>query len=200
MAYTRGLLIFISSLSLAACEDQGFGEGNTPSASIVTLSDEGEIPDQNYEDDDGSGSHSDLSVVGTALTGYAYSYGLVDGTTNFVGVAGIAPASDPGDAITTGTVSYEGTYALTHVDQDSETFVTGDITLIAAFDTGSVTGDDGALVVTGNFSGTNLGGTVTYEDLTANLDGVVGTDAVVGAFAGNDSESLVVGGIIANTD
>ena len=199
MAFVRNLLVLTCGVAISACDAvEGIGEGNTPDTAIVTLSDTGEIPDQGFADDTGTGS--DLTVVDGALTGYAYEYGLIEGTTTFKGVAGITPDSNPGAEITTGTVTYDGSYSLAHVEIDEVNNVNGDISLTADFGNSSVTGADGSLIVAGNFNGTTLSGTVIYDGISADLSGVVGTEALIGAFAGNTSDELVVGGIVATAE
>lgn len=203
MRQSSKVVAVIAVLTLAACDDlgdRGITDGSTPDTALISLTVTGEVPDQGFVTSGGDGGGSDLATVNGTLIGYAYAYGLVDGTNTYLGVAGIVPDSDPGAAITSGSVSYDGTFKLAYINMDNALTETGQITLIADFLDSSVTGASSGLVVDGNFSGTDLGGTVTYAGITAELEGVLGADALAGAFAGNTSDVIIVGGILATAN
>ena len=130
--------------------------------------------------------------------GFRYAWGNVENSRDFLGVAGILPSSDPGDAITTGSVSYSADYELVRTRSGrTDDVQSGEVLLTADFASGSgtVEGRDGGFRVDGTFRGTDLDGTVTYDGVTADLEGVIGQDRVVGAFAGHDNRGVLVGGI-----
>ncbi|MDX8355500.1 hypothetical protein [Cognatiyoonia sp. IB215182] len=179
--------------------DSGPVVNPNPTSQLVTLNPDNTIPDQNFSGLGASGSISVSYFSDPVLgsTGFAYAWGNVEGTDDFLGVAGIHATSTPGDAITTGAVTYDGRYDLLRVRGNVEDQQSGQIELTATFNSGRVTGSADGLEVNGTFSGnvTAMGGTVTFDGVTANMEGVVGQDRVVGAFAGDDADGILIGGI-----
>ena len=197
MAFTRSLILAVCSVAVTACDPiDGVGETNTPVTRFVTLTNNGIMPDQNFQEDGGAGSHSDLVLYEGKLVGYSYAYGLVADSDTFLGVAGATPDPYVGAEIESGSVSYNARYSLAHADVDSTTNAAGNIQLTAGFDSGRVTGEDSGLQVYGEFSGTTLGGTVVHDGIVAELRGSVGTSAIAGAFVGNSDEEVLVGGFV----
>ena len=80
----------------------------------------------------------------------------------------------------------------------------GDIALVADYGAGTIEGSAigsfGTLTVNGTFSGTDIGGTATYDGKTASLDGLLGTQGAVGIFQGNADDWVMAGGFAADLD
>ncbi|KWV91046.1 hypothetical protein [Erythrobacter sp. YT30] len=194
-------------ISVGACSSTtisrssgGIGAGFTPSAELVTLAEDGSIPDQNFQNTGTRGSFSDLRSQNGRVSGFAYQYGRVEGTNRFLGVAGIAPNTDAGAAPTTATATYTGDYALSYVDRDRAENRKGTISLDADFNSGTLEGRAGALDVAGTIDGQTVGGTASYRGVEADMTGVIGSERTVTAFAGNSDEAVLVGGINAEID
>jgi hypothetical protein len=205
MAFSRTLSLAICGFALTACGDpQGIGGGNEPATKFVTLSINGDMPDQNFAIEGGAGSGEDLQIVEGQTTGYAFAHGVVDGTNTYLGVAGIAPNSTVGNRIEGGSVAYSGTYSLAHANESNTTDENGNISLTANFidDGGTVTGSTDGFEVYGTFKDTDnvLGGTVVHDGIVATLTGRIGTEAVAGAFVGNSNDEVLVGGIYVTAD
>ncbi|WP_411889375.1 hypothetical protein [Yoonia sp. SDW83-1] len=206
MTYIRIVAVTGSVLVLAACDPvegfDGISAGSVPDSELVTLNMDGTLPDQNFSGIGVSGSGESFAGSGSTLSGYSFAYGRVTGTNTFLGVAGFAPTSVPGAEVDTGTVGYTGTYQLAYIGNTEQT-QSGDITLTATFTGRTFTGEADGLIVNGTYGGaggTELGGEVSFGGVTATLDGVVGQDRVVGAFAGNTTGAVLVGGILAEAD
>ena len=134
----------------------------------------------------------------------AYQVVRVNGENELRALAGIVPGTDPGAAVTDATATYDGAFGVVgirNIDvQDDlivgDVFIDGDaITLSADFVGGTLTGNSGLLTVSGTVSGQDVGGSVNYDGINAPLEGVIGQDVVVGAFAGNTSTTIIAGGI-----
>lgn len=178
------------------------GIGNlTPESAVVSANADGSLPDQGFSTTGTRGTVSQLSTNGTTgvTTGFQYQYGQVAGTNRFRGVAGFAPNSEVGatEPTTAASATYTGDYRLTHVSDrvDSQN---GQITLNADFSNGTLQGNAGGLTVNGSIAGRDVGGTATYRGVTANMDGLIGADRTVAAFAGNTGSAVLVGGIDAD--
>lgn len=76
---------------------------------------------------------------------------------------------------------------------------TGVIDLNANFATGKLWGNNifKDFKVNGDISGKDLGGSIKYQDVKADLDGQIGQDGVVAAFHGTSETKVVVGGLVA---
>ncbi len=144
---------------------------------------------------------------GGQVNNISTSMGILEGTDEVFGVAGVNPGVNRGVEITAGTVDYSGVFNLDLGERDGNGFeINGDsglLDLTATFDTGTVTGmgtgDSGNdLSVSGTFAGTGLGGSVTYGGVTAELDGIIGVNGITAAFAGNTDDAALVGGISLN--
>ena len=165
-------------------------DGNSCDAEIdVELDDEsnGNVYDQDYG-------------------GAAFAIGVGYNTVN--AYAGLMPNSTGGAQVNSGTATYSGEYEalrVTGVEKDGPYLVgfvsrgSDDIDLTADFDAQTLTGtsDAGVLEVDGTISGTEVGGSVVYHDVEGDLEGVIGADAVIGAFHGHDADEVFAGGFIA---
>lgn len=189
-----------SACSVTSGDGGGVGGGLAVASNIVTLQQDGSIPDQNFANTGTRGSFSDLRTVNGRLSGFAYQYGRVAGTNRFLGVAGIAPSSDAGAAPNKATASYSGDYAFTYVDSGRVENEDGKISLDADFAAGTLEGGADGLEIEGTINGQTVGGSATYRDVEADLTGIIGTERAVAAFAGNRGSALLVGGIIADAD
>ena len=188
-----------STVSLTRGNGQ-IDSGLNPEARLVTLNGDGSIPDQGFARTGTGGSYSNITQSNGRLTGFAYQYGRVEGTNRFLGVAGIAPTTNPGPPPTTATATYSGDYNLTYANRDQVERRTGTIRLAADFNEGEITGSAGRLRVDGTITGQVVDGTVTYRDVEADMFGLIGSERVVAAFAGDEDDALLVGGIIAEAD
>lgn len=137
--------------------------------------------------------------------GFAYAVGArEDG--GFAGYAGLLDSTSVAASPGSGSATFDARYRLLEVSDInvSSTFVTGstdavsgDITLRADFDAGSLRGDssDGLLRVRGTLSDRNsVGGAVTFRGVDGDLRGMVSDREVVGAFHGHDDETIFAGG------
>lgn len=75
------------------------------------------------------------------------------------------------------------------------------VDLEADFDAGTVRGSNSEIAVNGTVSGAALGGQVTVvprggSAVDADLAGDIGANGLVGAFAGHDADTVVVGGLV----
>lgn len=134
-----------------------------------------------------------------------------------VGGAGIASGANTGAAVTDATASYNASYEYLVVDnvRRGPVFIQGDvgresgnIQLSADFNNGTLTGTSGNLDVNGTINGTAVGGTARAKyrffgqtglnsgSVTTDLDGQIGTTGVIGVIHGDDSDTVVVGGIV----
>ena len=199
VAACAGAVVGCSSISVNTGGGQ-IDAGLNPEARLVTLNGDGSIPDQNFAQSGTGGRYSNITQSNGRLTGFAYQYGRVEGTNRFLGVAGIAPTSNPGPPPTTATATYSGVYNLTYANRDQIERRTGNIRLAADFDEGELTGVAGRLRVDGTITGQVVDGTVTYRDVDADLFGLIGSERVIGAFAGDEDDALLVGGLIAEAD
>lgn len=195
--------VFASACSSTSINGPGSGGGGnalTPVSRIVTLNEDGSIPDQNFANTGSRGNFSSLTNRNGRLSGFAYQYGQVTGTNQFLGVAGVAPTSDPGSAPTSATATYTGDYALTYVNRGVAQDRRGEITLDADFGAGELEGSADGLVIAGTISGQDVGGTATFRGVEAAMDGVIGSERAITAFAGRTNNELLVGGIDAEID
>lgn len=202
MARFHGVFFVGACIVVAGCDEVSVdivGGGREPAARLVTLSDTGVIPDQNFTGTGVSGSDGIIRIRDGDTSGFRYAYGSVANTNEFLGVAGFVPDPDVGDLITTGFVTYDAAYRLTLIEATTLSH-DGDIDLIANFGTGRVTGADDGLVVNGTFAGDELDGSVSFGGVTAELDGAIGQDGIVGAFAGTGRNSVLVGGFLGDAD
>jgi len=189
-------------IALSACElsqeaatNSGF---RTPSASGVIS---GGV--------DNDGQRSSRTVSDGAGGGFA----VVSGTNDdgLAAYAGIIPGTTVGDVQATGGATFDAQFTtaqitgvnLTETGRGSgfitgrPSIVSGDITLVADFDGGTLTGtsDGGTLAVDGDIgTGTSLTGSVTYLGVNGALRGNVGTDRTIGVFHGNDEDTIFAGG------
>ncbi|MDX8348562.1 hypothetical protein SLH49_11240 [Cognatiyoonia sp. IB215446] len=195
MSYVRSVSLSGLVVLTAACTSTDVSENDTnpdPASTVIALNANGTIPDQNYS---GAGINKTYTTFSNGF-GFGYAYGSVRGTDDFLGVAGFRTGAGVGDAVTTGSVSYNAAYDFTRTRGNTEIERAGNVTLTADFTTGSgtVAGADGGLVIDGTFDGTDLDGSVTFDGVTAELDGAIGQDRIVGAFAGHDQDGVLVGG------
>lgn len=194
-------------ISAAACSSTtissgggGIGSSFTPVGQLVTLAQDGSVPDQNFENSGTRGSFSDLRSQNGRVSGFAYQYGRVQGSNRFLGVAGIAPNTDAGSAPSTATATYTGDYALSYVNRNRAENRKGTISLDADFNAGTLEGRAGGLEVEGAINGQTVGGTATYRSVEADMTGLIGSERAVTAFAGESAGAVLVGGINAEID
>ena len=187
------LLIATSTIALAACEpDYTESEFVTPSASGTYVGDLDIIDSTVMTDGFGNGFS------------YAIGFYPADGdTTSIKAIAGLLPGTSVNEVPTSGTASYQGVYGVAFVTDISVSSnilsgyageETGGITLNADFSAGTLQGSAGGLTVNGDFSSTDLNGTVEFNGLTGELDGLIGGDATIGVFHGNDDHDVFAGG------
>ncbi|WP_373635781.1 hypothetical protein [Yoonia sp. SS1-5] len=201
MMLTRIFAGVVTLSALAACDPvndfRGIGAGTVPVAQSAALDPAGNLPDPGFGSTGVSGNVADLAEIDGALTGYRFAYGRLDGTDQFLGQAGFASTSSVGAALVSGDVTYTGTYNLALIGE-VEQIRDGNITLLASLLDNTLTGSAGGLVVNGTFGATTaLDGTVSFGGVTADLDGAIGAERVVGAFAGDSASQVLVGGIVA---
>lgn len=201
MKLISALAISTSAFAISGClPDLTESEFATPTAS-------GEFAQEfvesvNHINDDGSGN------------GYAFEIGVDDD--DFFGVeypvitvlAGVLPTTSLSDLPSSGQATFNGTYEAVAVnladvdetmtaDEVKDAFYhTGAITLQADFGAGTLEGSGGDLTVSGTFSSDQLGGTVDYNGLSGELQGLIGGDGSVAVFQGDDLDEVLVGGFI----
>lgn len=192
----RSLFVFGLAVFTAGCSSTIIDTNPNPKSAIVTLNAESEIPDQGYSD---AGIKKNFKFSGNGY-GFAYAYGSVAGTDDFLGVAGYR-AGDTGNEITTGSVSYDAWYSFARTRGNDTISRDGDVILTAGFETGSgtVTGKDNGLEIDGTFTGSDLNGVVRYDGAEAKLEGKMGDNSIYGAFAGHDESGVLVGGFTGRT-
>jgi len=204
----KPVTLALSTALLAACSSSNdlvsgggrIDRGLNPSASLITLNVDGSLPDQDFSENGTKGDFSLISDVNGRITGFAYQYGRKAGTDEFIGVAGIAPLSNPGPLPNAATATYTGDYALTYVDRDEVDTRRGTITLDADFSDGVLEGTAGGLNIDGSITGQIIGGSATYRGIDADLTGLIGSQRAVGAFAGDSNNALLVGGFNADAN
>lgn len=149
-------------------------------------------------------------VYNSSYGGAAFAVGTASDGSGAKAYAGLMPGSAGGAAVSSGTVTYSGSYEVVMIRNininESSGFLSGlvdsasgSINLDANFNAGTLRGSGGNLTVDGNINGTGLSGDVTYRGVDGNLRGVIGDQAAVGAFHGN-SDGLVYGGGFIVTD
>lgn len=204
MFKTPTLLLAASTLAIAGCASPDITESGfyRPSEGIPSAT-----PVTTLIDIKASGvlTISDTTVV-------SYGVGLspwLETAETAKAVAGLNPAFSVIDHQTSGTASYTGVYALAYMQNvksiltvvsGSPGYDSGNITLTANFDAGTITGNSGHLNVDGTFVGQNLGGSVEYNGVEGELGGLIGQFRTAGIFHGNDSDFVYAGGFLANRD
>ena len=137
--------------------------------------------------------------------GYAYEVGVNDRNNGFAAQSGILPDTDLGAPPASGTVDMAGTFEVRTYENprviDEE--LRGDslrrsqpITLTVDFSQGTITGAASGLSVDGEVRGSEIGGDVTFQGIEGDLNGLVGPDDTVGAFAGETDQKVFAGGFI----
>lgn len=198
-------LVIAGAAALSACSgvsvssiDQIINPGLRIESQIVALNEEGEVPDLGI-DTTPSRSGRSFSDIRNG-TGFAYQMGRVSGTQRFIGVAGIAATSDVGTAPTAATATYRGDYSVAYAERRQQQQASGTISLDADFQQGTLTGSAGQLDVDGEIRGQNIGGSVRFRGVEADLTGRIGSTRAVGAFAGNTPDAVVVGGFLVEAE
>lgn len=148
--------------------------------------------------------------------GYAYEIGVDSG--DFFGteypvitvLAGVLPTTSLTSLPSSGQATFAGTYEavainLNNIDESMTAeevkdafYNTGAIILNADFNAGTLAGSGGDLTVNGTFTSDQLGGTVDYNGLSGELQGLIGGDGAVAVFQGDDLDEVLVGGFIVN--
>ena len=201
MFLLRSVIILSAFGLVAACESTSISVGDggrEPTSRIVTLTASNELPDLNFTGLGRSGEGGIGRNINGNTNGFRWAYGSVRGTNEFLGAAGFYREPEVGSEIATGSITYNARYQLA-ITSDSNPGRSGDITLIASFDDKAVTGAADGLSVDGSFVGKDLNGSVRIGGVTADLDGALGTDGIVGAFAGHDRNHVLVGGFVGCT-
>lgn len=166
-------------------------------------------------------SESNGSVSSGSVGRVAFVTGLDLSSGQALGYVGIAPGANVGSTETSGSASYSTQYEYQVIDNVARTSSTiggdrlsedGNLTLNANFGAGTLTGSNSELSVNGTINGRDLDGTVTANysatvigsgglttvngSVDGDLSGMIGSDGVIGAFHGNDSNTILVGGIV----
>lgn len=193
-----------------------------PIACVFTLTactETSDFIDSSFEDVDASGnfehsldpSQNISDEVSAGSDGFAYQVGVLEGE-GFVAEVGMLPTTSVSALPTSGSAIYTGIYELAGVedaflDDDGDLhgqpiFESGVISLSASFGDGTLTGEsnNGNLIVDGTFDGKNLDGSVEYNGIDGDLDGLIGGDRTVGIFHGHDDENIYAGGFIADAN
>ncbi|GGX66394.1 hypothetical protein GCM10007385_39540 [Tateyamaria omphalii] len=194
-------VVAVSACSSSSTDFQtgpGIDAGATTSSALVVLNPDGSLPDQNFRP--GTSGVSDSATVSDigGVSGFAYQIGSIEGRNEFRAVAGIRPTSNPGAVPTVATAVYQGEYSLGYADRNETIKQTGNITLNADFNAGSLRGGADGLVVDGTISGQTVGGQATFRGVNADMIGVIGDTRAVTAFAGRTPDAVLGGGIIAD--
>jgi len=138
---------------------------------------------------DGSLSNSDggvtygLTLNGAALTAEGALIGGTDHGTPYIAGSGV----------------YDGTYevAYRHAGDTEISTDSGAISLVADFDTASLSGAAGDLTISGVISGVTLSGDVTYDGMAGTLTGgVIGANLAAGYFSGISGGDGFAGGFL----
>ncbi len=142
-----------------------------------------------------------------------------DDDVSYMGVAAIHTDSDVGAAVTASQFSFNGTYELQYQQtdalgelgdlHDANGQLTIDVDLNAGtgtisddFMSGSAQASAGSELTIGDgtISGQDFEIEVSYEGADGYLEGIFGTDGLVGAMSGVGSDGFFVGGAIANPE
>lgn len=194
---------FVSVAMLGACSatsttvetDQGIPDGMVTLSNYSIPNADGSFSETpNFATTGTRGKGSDFRTLNGAIGGYAFQYGTVEGTDEFLAVAGVARTTEVGRLTETGTVTYSGEYQFAYV---GETTITsrGDIVLEADFGSGTLTGSAANLNFDGDIAGRSVGGTATFNGVEADIRGVIGDTTAVAAFQGRTDDAVLVGGI-----
>jgi len=187
--------VLVGAALVSACSGSsttvvgGIAPGEVPASELVTLNATGTLPNRNF-------STSETGGIVEAAQGFRYQYGSVRGSNRFLGIAGVLPTTNPGAAPTTATATYAGNYELAHVERGTTTTKSGTLSLAADFTNGTLQGNANGLAVNGTIAGQTIGGTATYAGVSADMEGVIGRERAVAAFAGNSADALLVGGFL----
>ena len=153
-------------------------------------------------------------VPGLPNSGYAIQTGAIADEGLFA-VAGLLPAAIPTSRPSSGSVTYAGEYNLIEIndiDIVGDEIIgfpqlrSGNLDLTANFNNGTLQSQPGSgLTVNGTVNGADIGGTVIYNGVAGNLDGLIGGKVVVGAFhgegnvgPGTQDDYMYAGGFIAD--
>lgn len=190
----------VSCTALTACGPGGVASTTTRSyAEALSTTPHNISLDSEWNDTVSNGS------VGTV----AYTSGLDLVAGQAVTATGIVGTPTVGSARTSGSGTYDVDYEYDAIDSvvrtdttlfGTRTYHSGNITLNADFDAGTLTGSDFNLDVNGTISGTDVGGSVTAQAFTStvdgDLDGLIGTTGVIATFHGTDSNTTMAGGFV----
>ncbi len=186
---------------------------------LSACTDTSDVIDSGFEDVDASGNFEHRldpkqnisDVVFAGNDGFSYQVGVLEGE-GFVAEVGMLPTTSVSALPTSGSAIYTGIYELagiedSFIDDDGDLhgqpiFESGVISLSASFGNGTLKGEsnNGNLIVNGNFDGKNLDGSVEYNGIDGDLDGLIGGDRTVGIFHGHDDENIYAGGFIADSN
>lgn len=147
---------------------------------------------------------SQVAVIDFQGDGYAYASGSITNE-GILAVSGLVSGTSGGSLVSGGTATYTGNYELLRISNinisggyisASQAQRTGSISLAADFDNGTLTGQSGSLIVNGTVTGTGLSGGVSFEGVSGDLTGVIGSSKAVGAFHGNNAHLIYSGGFL----
>lgn len=196
----RTMTALCMPLALAAC-----GGSNAAGPTIRAVATQATLETPNAAGDFATtlNNVAGREVIDSNGNGYAYQIGEIPGSTDVLAQAGIVSGTSVTPAPSIGSAQLDGIYqvrTLTDLESEDgnvvgyERFQTSLITLIADFDSGTLTGDAANLEVAGRFTDGLLSGDVTFDGQSATLTGIVGADQAVGAFYGRDDDSVIAGG------
>ena len=207
----RFCLLVLAGFGMSGC---ALGLGDPTNTSFATPTVTGFLD----EVDRGARGGSDFSDE--TGNGYGYQVGAVD-EDGLQGFAGLVPGASVTAAPTSGAAVMTGQFELAAIKYiitngtsvSGQSFLDrGDVSLNVDFANGRVTGggtgldgglvnialDNNELIVDGRFTGDRMTGTVTYDGVSGSLEGLAGSDEVIGSFHGHTDSALFAGGFIAN--
>lgn len=197
----RIFCVLVCALSVTGCASTSLGIGGTPDYTVTGFSTPSTGSLASIPVSLGNETNDRIFISG--IGGAAYVTGTTDeGARAF---AGIIPGTDAGATVTSGTIVYDTNYEIISIEdifvsggfltgqQDKRT---GSMTLTADFNANTLRGSDSVLQVNGTILNSDINGFVRYSGINGPLDGVIGADAAVGAFHGNNDRIVFSGGFI----
>ena len=138
-------------------------------------------------------SNIDVRVPGLPNSGYAIQTGAIPGEGLFA-ASGLLPADIPTFRPSSGFVTYAGEYRLIEINdidivggeiRGIPQEQSGPLNLTADFTNNTLQSQSGSdLAVIGTVNGADINGSVIYNGVIGDLDGLIGGKVVVGAFHG----------------
>ena len=221
MFYDR-MTFIVAIFALSACANSGTDDTTEPvAAESQTLSIASElVTPQEDGTFDGNFAEDGQTIAGMrgVAGGNGYAYQLGETTSgDYAVIGGILPTTSVIPAPTVGEITYQADYNVVSLEnireRDGELHayggvsVNGEITLVADFDSSTITGFDGGLDDSSplQINGTlgengTMSGDVSFRGTPGELSGLAGSDAVVAAFAGSAEDTIYAGGLIGTAD